>query len=203
MRRFLVALASLCVWSPTTFGEARADLSDVQGSWTTYRFSSQAGFAKVDMNFQGTTLEQVTELIAFMPLFAHEGADLRLRSDVGEVRSETDAQGRPLRRLLMTLQKFEMRFNSVRGVDERNRNAYCGITNWVPGEFRDISGRTCREDEDEEPQQMPAAGDAMDLLMAFDGSVMHAALGFEEDEGDEGDDIPVDWDHGLYRRARR
>jgi hypothetical protein len=73
----------------------------------------------------------------------------------------------------------------------------------VPGEFRDVSGLTCREDEDDEPQQMPAAGDSMDTLMAFDGSVMHAALGFEADEGDADDDIPVDWEHGLYRRARR
>lgn len=197
----LSAAAGLCTvaFCPAAFADAVSErLKVLQGSWTTYRVpNQQIALAKWDLNFRGSTVQLQGSVIFFTPLVRRDGLDVSLSGEVVSARDQSDSQGRPFVELEYTLTRYQIRYMTGAGVSEANRNAYCGLTNWQAGVFKDVSGLTCKEaGEDSEPQTYPKAGRSLKLQVASADGRIYASL---DDSGEE-QTPTIAWDRPLYRK---
>lgn len=201
----IVATAATITLSQTALADGLMDR--VSGTWTTYNVRMASTFLKETMEITPTTFRNDSEISIFLPLFEKEGMVFRLVADAPQASQSSEfADGI---KLTMKIQSMQMKYKSEKSVTENNQKSYCGFSDWKVGEFKDVTGRRCKDDpeaDDSDDDLMPNRGDELERVLVFKDGNVYSDIGFNDDspfssqDDSHNDDSTtvIDWKHPFF-----
>jgi len=186
---------------------AKADdlLNRVSGSWTTYNVRVNTGVMKWSAYIAGGKYTEEFEFNVFIPLFQKEGVLIKsVCSNLSATKYDAfpdaiDVKGK--------LESVWMKFKSKDSVAENNAKSYCGFSNWQVGVYKNVTGKICKDTDDDDGDPMPNVGDEMEHVYVFQEGNVFTDIGFDETSPlnddpntptDLPDDLEVDFRHPIF-----
>lgn len=192
-------LRILPVLIPLLFSSSsRADemFSTLQGQWKTFFYRSGPTLVDIELTGSDRLFVEKAQFHIFMPLFQKDGVNFKITSHYDS--ESKDAEG--IVTIKFKVIKAEIVHKSLREAEKANKIKYCNHSNWTPGVYNDVTGRTCiddPEDPEAEPSVIPNAGEFFERRFHKKGNVIYTDHGVNDFINDP-ESMPIDYENPLY-----
>ncbi len=139
----LAIFAAVCMVFFSFGVQASVVPAELQGEWTSYYNRHQFVFYKYDVSISEQNVVETISFVAMTNLAPADGEFMRVTYSVNGI--TTPQQNQDVKILELTLKRYESAAAGAWSAQDLSLKRHCGLVQWSPGEFKDLTNRSCGE----------------------------------------------------------